>query len=278
MNDDKSPKMIPISGTTALFGCIAHPVSHVRAPSIFNQIFAERGLDAAMVPINVPADGLAPFIKGLSAMANFHGMAVTIPHKMPLSALCDELGPVAQITSAVNAVRFHDGRIYGDNFDGAGFVAGLYGEGHQLADKKILLIGAGGAARAIAYGLAQEPIAQLDITNRSLDKAEDLIHAVTAHQADAPLSAVLTPSYAEYDIVINATSLGLKEGDAMPCDVMQLSPQALVCDIIMVPAETAWLKAAKAQNLTCHYGRHMLDYQIALIGHFIGVDDLIQKA
>ena len=263
-----------ISGTTMIFGCLAHPVSHVRAPTIFNQIFEEQNKDAVMVPVDILPERLAEGIAGLKAMPNFKGAAVTIPHKMPLAELCDTLGPVAMITGAVNAVRIDKGRLMGDNFDGAGFVAGLHGQGHKLEGKKCLLIGAGGAARAIAYALCQEPIALLDVHNRTLSKAQDLVQAVSAHLPDAPLDASDAPDYTSYDVVINATALGLRADDAMPCDPDSLSPHALVCDIIMVPAQTPWLKAAEERGLACHYGRHMLDYQIALIGDFIGVGEL----
>lgn len=263
-----------ISGTTKLFGCLAHPTSHVRAPTLFNGIFADSHKDAVMVPVDIAPQMLAQGIAGLQAMPNFLGAAVTIPHKMTMAELCDELGPVAQITGAVNAVRFDKGRIFGDNFDGAGFVAGLKGQGHQLTDKRCLLIGAGGAARAIAYGLCGEAIASLDVTNRSIEKAEMLVAAVCAHRTHAPLKACQMPDYGAYDIVINATSLGLYETDAMPCDPDALSEQALVCDIIMVPEQTKWLQAAQDRGIAIHYGRHMLDHQIPLIGAFIGVDTL----
>lgn len=267
-------QQITITGTTALFSCIAHPISHVRAPTIFNQIFAETGKDAVMVPMDITPDGLAAAIAGLLAMPNFKGAAVTIPHKIPLAELCDVLGPVAQITGAVNAVRFENGTLYGDNFDGAGFVAGLKGQGHDLTDKKIILLGAGGAARAIAYALCGEAIAHLDVYNRTISKAEALTAAVKAHNNEAPLSPCATPDYSSYDFVINATALGLNPDDAMPCAIDALADEALVCDIIMVPAETRWLKAAQERGLRCHYGRHMLDYQIALIGDFIGINKL----
>lgn len=268
------PIKTEISGTTKLFGCLAHPTSHVRAPSLFNRIFADNHQDGVMVPVDIAPEMLAEGVAGLKAMPNFLGAAVTIPHKMPMAELCDELGAVAQITGAVNAIRFDKGRILGDNFDGAGFVAGLAGQGHQLEGKKCLLIGAGGAARAIAYALCGEAIASLDVTNRSLAKADDLVAAVREHRKSAPLNACQTPDYGSYDIVINATSLGLHETDAMPCDPQALSQQALVCDIIMVPEQTSWLKAAQNRGIAVHYGRHMLDYQIALIGAFIGADTL----
>ena len=147
-----------VRGTTRLFACIACPTDHVRAPMIFNKIFTERDIDAVMVPVNIPAEQLAEGIKGLKALGNFEGAAVTIPHKLNLAALCDELGPGARAAAAVNAIRFtDDGRLLGDNFDGHGFVAGLLGENptdiapeHILQDKSVLIVGAGGAARAIA--------------------------------------------------------------------------------------------------------------------------------
>lgn len=269
--DDTNPA---ISGTTVLFACIAHPVAHVRAPTIFNEAFAKAGQDAVMVPMDILPEGLSDWVSAMRAMPNFIGSAVTIPFKMPLAELCDTLGPVAQITGAVNAVRFKNGQLIGDNFDGSGFVAGLLGQGHNLADAKILLIGAGGAARAIAYGLCQEPIDKLDVYNRTITKADELVHAVLAHNPSAALSSVPTLRPEGYDIVINATSLGLSPDDAMPCDINAVSSHALICDIIMVPAQTAWLKAAQERGLSCHYGRHMLDYQIDLIAQFIGAKDI----
>ena len=263
-----------ISGKTVIFGCIAHPASHVRAPTVFNALFQEQEKDGVMIPIDFPEEALAQGIAGLHAMPNFKGAAVTIPHKMTLAALCDELGPVAKITGAVNAVRFEDGKLYGDNFDGAGFVAGLISQGHDVAGKKCLLIGAGGAAHAIAYALATNSVAQLSVTNRTISKAQALQEAITSYVPDAPLTAEEAPDFSAYDIIINATALGLHEGDAMPCDVGLLQEKALVCDIIMFPEVTPWLKAAQDRGLACHYGRHMLDNQIGLIGDFIGVNQL----
>ena len=144
-----------IIGTTRVFGCIADPVGHVRAPTVFNTLFAQQGIDHVMVPIHAPADDLNTIIEGLRRLPNFGGMAVTIPHKVSLAALCDTLGAAAQLTGAVNAVRFDDdGRMHGDNFDGQGFVAGLQMKGHDPAGKSVLMIGAGGAARAIAPPVA----------------------------------------------------------------------------------------------------------------------------
>lgn len=263
-----------IKGPTKLFGVIADPIDHVRAPMVFNPVFAERGIDAVMVPLHITPDQLEVSIRGLAAMPNMGGICVTIPHKMTMAALCDELGLAAQLTGAVNAVRFQDGRLIGDNFDGEGFTAGLTGEGHSLDGKNVLMIGAGGAARAIAAALATQPVARLTIANRTLDKAQAIVEMLSPHHRGLELVAVAADDIetlkADQDILINTTSLGLHEGDDLPCALDGLKPDALVADIIMIPPVTAWMAAAEKKGLKTHAGKHMLDYQRDLIGGFIG--------
>ena len=262
-----------VDGATRVFGVIAHPVDHVRAPMVFNPRFAAAGLSHIMVPINAPPEKLGRIINALRAMPNFGGLAVTIPHKMPLADLCDSLGTAAQLTGAVNAVRFDDdGTMHGDNFDGAGFVAGAIGNGYDVADKAILLIGAGGAARAIAAALVEAKIGKLTIANRSLSKAEELASLLvsTTGFANVHAAALADCDGGDADMIINSTSLGLKPGDALPLVLDAVRPDTVIADIIMVPAETEWLAAAQKAGLRVHYGRHMLDYQIDLIGKFIG--------
>ena len=268
-----SNQMPWVAGTTRVFGVIAHPVDHVRAPMVFNPRFAEVGLPHIMVPINAPPEKLESIVSALRAMPNFGGLAVTIPHKIPLAKLCDSLGTAALLTGAVNAVRFDDdGTMHGDNFDGAGFVAGAIDNGYSVAQKAILLIGAGGAARAIAAALVEAKIGKLTIANRSLCKAEDLASLLTSKTgfANVQAAALADCDGGDADIIINSTSLGLKQGDALPLALDGVSPDTVIADVIMVPAETEWLVAAQKAGLRVHYGRHMLDYQIDLIGKFIG--------
>ena len=262
-----------VEGATRVFGVIAHPVDHVRAPMVFNPRFAAAGLSHIMVPINAPPEKLKLIISALRAMPNFGGLAVTIPHKIPLADLCDSLGTAAQLTGAVNAVRFDDdGTMHGDNFDGAGFVAGAIGNGYDVADKVILLIGAGGAARAIAAALVDAKIDKLTIANRSLGKAEELASLLVSKTGFTNVNAAVLADCdgGDADMIINSTSLGLKLGDALPLALDAVRPDTVIADIIMVPAETEWLVAAQKAGLRVHYGRHMLDYQIDLIGKFIG--------
>ena len=268
-----SKQMPWVEGATRVFGVIAHPVDHVRAPMVFNPRFAAAGLPHIMVPINAPPEKLERIINALRAMPNFGGLAVTIPHKMPLAVLCDSLGTAAQLTGAVNAVRFDDdGTMHGDNFDGAGFVAGVIGNGYDVAGKAILLIGAGGAARAIAAALTEAKIGKMTIANRSLGKAEKLASLLARKTGFANVHAVALADCdgSNADMIINSTSLGLKPGDPLPLALNVVRPDTLIADIIMVPAETKWLVAAQKAGIRVHHGRHMLDYQIDLIGKFIG--------
>ena len=272
--DDSAALPMPwVDGNSRVFGVIAHPVTHVRAPMVFNPRFVAAGLGHIMVPIDAPPESLESIIRGLQNMPNFGGLAVTIPHKLAMAELCDDLGTVARLTGAVNAVRFDpDGRLYGDNFDGAGFVAGCRGNGFEVTGKTVLMLGAGGAARAIAAALCDAGVSQLTIANRNLANAQQLVDLLVT---DVGFTNVTAQPLAEtdgagVDMIINCTSLGLHANDAPPLALDQVTNDTLIADIIMVPAETKWLQDAAQRGLAVHYGRHMLDYQIDLIGRFIG--------
>ena len=272
--ETKSSNQMPwVEGKTRVFGVIAHPVDHVRAPMVFNPRFVAKGFSHIMVPINAPPENLESIVNALRAMQNFGGLAVTIPHKMPLAKLCDSLGTAAQLTGAVNGVRFdNDGTMHGDNFDGAGFVAGAIGNGFGVAHKAILLIGAGGAARAIAAALIEAKIGKLTIANRSRGRAEELASLLANKTGFTSVNAAALADCdgSDADMIINSTSLGLEPSDALPLALDAVRPDTVIADIIMVPAVTKWLVAAQKAGLRVHYGRHMLDYQIDLIGKFIG--------
>lgn len=264
-------KMPWVTGTTRFFGTIAHPADHVRAPMVFNPIFAERGLDHVMVPIDAPPGSLVEIVAALRAIPNFGGMAVTIPHKMEIAALCDTLGLAARLTGAVNAVRFDaDGSMHGDNFDGQGFVAGLHHQGHDPAGKDVLIMGAGGASRAIALALCEAGVGRLRISNRTSQKADEIVTALKEIGQHSQAETAVDHDGAGVDMIVNTTSLGLHDGDRLPIALDAVDPETLIAEIIMVPERTAWLADAEARGLATHYGRHMLDCQIELIGNFIG--------
>jgi shikimate dehydrogenase len=271
----KEPVMqatLTISGKTRVFGCIADPIGHVRAPSVFNPLFEKHGVDAVMVPLHIPPAGLEAAIAGLRAMPNFKGMAVTLPHKLPIMPLCDEIGRQGQFVGAVNFAAFDDDRrLIGDNCDGTGFVNGMLAAGFPVKDKQVLMVGSGGAARAIAFSLADSGVARLGIANRTREKAEELTAAVSAGYPGVPVE-VSEADPRGFDIVVNTTSLGLREDDALPVDPDLLDPSQLMAEIIMNPVDTPILKAAMAKGCRIHYGRPMFDHQVTIIAKLFGYD------
>ena len=158
-------------GTTKIYGCLADPINHVKAPTIFTSIFKEKNIDAVMVPIHIDEDNLENVLGSLKKIKNFEGMTVTIPHKTTIANLCDYLEEDAEFTQSVNWIKFdEDRKLIGNNFDGQGFVAGFLKQNFFIENKKICIFGAGGAAVSIACSLAKQKIKSLKIINRNIEK------------------------------------------------------------------------------------------------------------
>lgn len=259
-----------ITGKTRIYGIIADPVAQVRTPEVFNALFAEQDIDAVFVPLHVGAEGLEAAITGLRTIRNLGGLIVTVPHKTAIAALCDELGDAGRMIGAVNTLCFtEDGRLLGNIFDGLGFIAGLKSQGFEPKGKKTLLLGAGGAAGAIAFALADAEVTSLTIANRTLNKAQQIVDRVAGHYSNLDVShGGFDPT--GFDLIINATSLGMRSDDPLPLDATLLTPEMIVAEIIMKPEETALLTAAQKQGCAVHYGRHMLDHQVRLMVDFMG--------
>lgn len=263
---------LTITGKTTVYGILAHPIDHVRAATVFNPLFETHGIDAVMVPFHVLPEDLEAAVAGMKANHSLRGLCVTVPHKVAIAGLCEIVGAGAQRAGAVNAVRFDDERrMIGDNFDGQGYVAGVKAGGFDFAGKDVLQLGAGGAGMAIAFAVAEAGAATLSIANRTVAKAEELARRVhKAFPGCVARGVAADADPAGYDIVVNTTSLGLHDGDPLPVDVERLDRTTVVSEIIMIPEETALLKAAKARGHAVQYGRPMLDEQIRLIAAFIG--------
>lgn len=262
--------MNEISGSTRILAIVADPVGHVRTPQVFNARFTARGSDAVMIPIHVDSAGLPSAFAAFRAMRNLIGVVVTVPHKTSAVALCDDVGETGRAVGAVNTVRREpDGRLVADMFDGEGFVGGLRSEGIEPAGQRVYLAGAGGAANAIAFGLAASGVDRLTVANRTARKAEELVGRLRQHfpALDARVGG---QSPAGHDLVVNATSLGLRLDDPLPLDVGGLTPDMIVAEIIMRPEQTALLQHAAQRGCRIHLGRHMLDRQIELMARFMG--------
>lgn len=254
-----------ITGNTRISAIIADPIHHVKTPQGINARLLANGVDGVLVPVHVSAAELPSVVEGFRAMKNLQGFIVTVPHKSAILALCDEVEEDAQRIGAVNVVRRDEnGRLHGYMLDGEGFVAGLKGANITLANQTAYMAGAGGAANAIAFALAKNGVKQLTIANRTAEKAEDLIARVSKAYPNCQYQ-LGTRDPSGHDLVINATSLGLRSEDPLPLDAERLTPNQTVAEIIMQPAETALLAAAKKQDCRVHPGLPMLQNQLALM-------------
>ncbi len=244
---------------SARLGIIGSPVAHSLSPAIQGAALRATGIDATYERWETPLDALPARLDALRA-ADCLGANVTIPHKQAVLPLLDEVAPLAAEIGAVNTIVNDAGRLTGHNTDGGGFVACLREDGFEPAGKRVLLLGAGGAARGIAFALRHEG-ATVAIANRTAARAEALAEAAgaTAVPVDAPP--------APYDCVVNCTSAGMHGSgakDALPCDPAAAAPATLVVDIVYAPEETPLLRAARAAGLPVLGGLPMLIHQGAL--------------
>ena len=260
--------MIKIDGKTKVFGVIADPIEHVKATEIYNNRWLFKDKNYVMVPIHVLPSNLDKVLKGLKSTANFHGLCVTIPHKIELAKLCNVLMPNAQRIGAVNVAYFNKKReLIGENFDGEGFVSGLQAKGFSVKGKKIFISGAGGAARGIAFAMAKYNASLIVISNRTKDKAVMLSDSIKSWYPG--FSVKVSNETTDCEILINTTSLGLNNDDKLPFELDDQPSGALVADIIMQPELTKLLRLAQSKNLKVHFGKHMLNYQADLMEKFL---------
>jgi shikimate dehydrogenase len=266
----KEMQMINVSGKTKLYGIVADPIGQVKAPEMMRKVFEQRGIDGVLMPMHVAPKDLPAFTQALRGIQNFGGMVVTVPHKTTIGVLCDEITAAARTVGAVNIVRRDpDGRLFGDILDGRGFVAGLRLHGIEPKGKKILLAGAGGAANAIAFALAEAGATQLAVYNRSADKVRAMFARLAPVYPQVEL-VLGTRDPRGYDLVVNATSLGMASADPLPLDANLLNAEQTVAEIIMAPALTPLLAAAQAKGCRIQYGAPMLASQIELMADFMG--------
>jgi shikimate dehydrogenase len=251
-----------ISGTTRLIAHVGHPTTGFRSPLIYNPWFARQGIDAVVVPMGVDQALWPGLIRPLFRLRNIIGALVTMPLKVGTAALVDDLSVTARIAGACNAVRAApDGRLEGEMFDGAGFVAGMRRAGRTPAGLRALVVGAGGVGSAIAASLAGAGVAALALHDVNAAAAEALATRLRRHY---PALALATGNAdpAGHDIVVNATPLGMQEGDPLPLDATRLAPGTFVGEVVLRPEPTPLLRAATARGCQVQPGEDMLLEQI----------------
>lgn len=264
---------LTITGRTRLYALVGDPLKTAKSPELLNRIFIERNIDAACIPLVVTANDLSAFVAGARATRNLSGVLVTMPHKQRMLDFVDELHPTARQVGAVNVIRCDpDGRWVGAMFDGLGCVLGMQWEGHHPANKTVLLVGAGGAGRAIAFAVASASARTLTVFDVDERRAHDLAEAVAA--ATGCLTAAGPADPRAFEIVINATALGMNADDAMPIDPHRLDPASLVVDIVNSPEPTPLCRAAQARGCRTQDGRPMHEGQAVHALRFLGFDYL----
>lgn len=265
---ERSPAL---SGKTRLYAILGDPIAQVASPRLFNSAFRRLGVDAVLVPFHVSAKGVAAVLEAFRVGRNFDGLVVTVPHKIAIASLIDEVGPLGRRIGAVNAIRkLPDGRLVGDNFDGLGFVRGLADKGHSLRGRRVVVIGAGGAGSAVTHAILDEGPSTLGVFDVDTVRLASLLGELRMVSSSADIHAARADADG-YDVIVNCTSVGMHDGDPLPLAVDHLSGSALVVDIILEPSVTPLLKAAASRGCPTHAGIHMLDGQVDEICRFFGM-------
>lgn len=251
-----------ITGKTLLVGIIGDPVEHSLSPPMHNAAFKHLEMDYVYVPFHVSGENLEKAIQGARSL-EIRGLNVTIPHKTAVIPYLDEVDPAAQLIGAVNTIKFNEDKAKGFNTDGLGAVKALE-EITPVKDKKVLIMGAGGAARALAFQLILNGIGDLVIANRTPEKAVQLALDIQSKLEFSPEATGLGEvELSSTDILINTTSVGMYPHQDQPPLIrgQQMHPELVVNDVIYNPLKTNLLKEAESIGARTLNGTKMLLYQ-----------------
>ncbi|SFM34551.1 shikimate dehydrogenase [Variovorax sp. OV329] len=260
-----------IDGRTEVIAHLGYPTHAFKAPMIYNPYFEADGINAVVVPFACRAEHFADSLRTLFRMDNVRGALVTMPHKVSVVELLDEVTPTVRVAGACNAVRrLPDGRLVGDQFDGAGFVRGMQRKGLQLATTRALVVGSGGVGCAIAASLAQAGIAELALYDVNDAAARALAGRLRQEYPQLPVGTGSADPKG-FGLVVNATPLGMNPGDPLPFDVERLDEGAMVGEVVMRSETTALLAAAQARGCRVQVGTDMLFEMIPAYLEFFGL-------
>jgi shikimate dehydrogenase len=251
-----------ITGSTELIAHIGFPTHAFKAPMIYNPYFEEAGVDVVVVPMSCQPHHFGSLIKGLFALGNLRGALITMPHKTSVLDLLDEVSPAAKISGACNAIRRDEqGRLIGDMFDGEGFVRGMSRKGFVASGAQVLVVGGGGVGSAIAASLAAEGVRSMALFDVDAERANALAERLKTVYHELEVTTGSNDPRG-FDLVVNATPMGMCVGDPLPIDVERLQPETWVGEVVMKAETTAFLSAAQAKGCRVQVGVDMLFEQI----------------
>ena len=259
-----------ISGKTTVIAHLGYPTFAFKAPMIYNPWFDKNDIDAVVVPMGVKPEDYREFFPLLFKMSNIRGALVTMPHKVITTELVDELTPIALVAGASNAVLVRaDGSLLGDQFDGAGFARGVARKGFDAAGKSALVVGNGGVGSPIAASLVDAGPSRIGLFDPFINASEVLAERLNKHYPDVEVT-IGSKDREGYDLVVNATPLGMKDDDPLPIDVDRIAPGTFVADVVMKQTITPFLQAAIDKGCRIQIGKDMLFEQIPAYLEFFG--------
>ncbi|MEF9601490.1 shikimate dehydrogenase [Paracoccus sp. PXZ] len=259
-----------IRGTTRLIAHLGYPTTTFKSPMIYNPWFQRRGIDAVVVPMGCKPEDYPDFLRLLFRLSNIHGALVTMPHKVTTLALADRISVTARIAGAANGLRLaEDGALEADMFDGEGFVRGVLNKGQALQGRSALVVGCGGVGSAIAASLARVGVARLALYDPMGANAEALAGRIAAAYPGIVLETGANDP-AGFDLVVNASPLGMNEGDPLPMDPERIDPATFVGEVVLKSEITPLLAAARARGCRYQIGTDMLFEQIPAYLEFFG--------
>jgi len=260
-----------INGHTELIAHIGYPTHSFKAPMIYNPWFDKADVNARVVPMGCKPEDFPAFLKLVFKLSNIRGALITMPHKVTTIGLLDEVFPTAAIAGACNAVRLGpNGQLQGDMFDGEGFVRGVLRKGMKLQGARALVVGAGGVGCAIAASLAAAGVANLGLFDVNTASAEGLAGRLRQHYAALQVTTGSNDPVG-FDLVVNATPMGMNAGDPMPMDVSRIATSTFVGEVVMKTEMTAFLAVAAERGCRVQIGSDMLFEQIPAYLEFFGM-------
>jgi shikimate dehydrogenase len=260
-----------IDGRTRLVAHIGYPTESFKSPMIYNPFFEARKINAAVVPMGCRSEDYAAFLKMVFRLSNIHGALITMPHKVATLALVDQASVSARIAGACNAVKVDErGHMVGDMFDGEGFVRGLHRKGRRVAGASAFVAGCGGVGSAIAASMAKAGVSRLGLYDVSAPAMNELMRRLQSHYPNLEV-AVGSAEPAGYDIVVNATPLGMEKDNPLPMNMDGIRASTFVAEVVMKEEMTPFLAAARAKGCDYQVGTDMLFEQIPAYLEFFGL-------
>ena len=259
-----------ITGHTEIIAHIGYPTHSFKAPMIYNPYFDSANIDAVVVPMGCKAEDYPVFLKSVFTLANIRGALITMPHKVTTVGLLDEVSAAVKVAGACNAVkRLPDGRLVGDMFDGEGFVRGVLRKGLKLQGARVLVVGSGGVGCAIAASLAGAGIAAITLYDVNDASAKALGARLKEHHPQIDVQTGSNDPQG-YDLVVNATPMGMNPGDPLPIDMDRVSSNTFIGEVVMKTEITPFLAAARSKGCATQVGTDMLFEQIPADLEFFG--------